>query len=367
MTTLPNRNHLATLSPPPTWSQHFAALGGLHDVVAEMLGVQEPATTTIASGAITPTRGALVVDTEGALASDDLTTITLNLPDGRWLSIQPAATGRTVVLKHAVGGSGQVKLYDNQDYSMDSASKWVILARQGTQWVELLRAPTPVNTQSTPQNATLRRERYACFADRKPCGTSGGASLAGAWQRRTLNTTLSNTIPWVSLSSDDTILLNPNTWYYAAVSSPVHAVGRCLLVTAGFDNLESGDGVHCVRYVIWQLRRVVGDRGVFLYRHSQRRVGALVHAECCLLWSWLSGIHDRRWWMAGRRNLYNGSLVGVIVMLYVHIVEGVVVQVDCNPREGFIPTSGRVCCGMLYDGTTVTPRATCAANAFCSP
>ena len=42
MTNLPNRDALATTSPAPTWTAHFGALGGLYDIVAELMGTQAP-------------------------------------------------------------------------------------------------------------------------------------------------------------------------------------------------------------------------------------------------------------------------------------------------------------------------------------
>lgn len=140
MTGFPDRNHVAQLSPAPNWNQHLPALGGLYDILAELLGSQAPEAVTIVAGVITPARGSVLVDTEAAAASDDLATIvTTNLPEGRLLLLRPAANGRTVVVKHQAGGAGQIKLVGSADLSLDSIDKWVLLERTGADWRELVR------------------------------------------------------------------------------------------------------------------------------------------------------------------------------------------------------------------------------------
>jgi len=37
-------------------------------------------------------------------------------------------------------------------------------------------------------------------------------------------------------------------------------------------------------------------------------------------------------------------------MRYAKIENNEVVQVDCNPREGFVEVDDSICCGMLFDG-----------------
>lgn len=136
---LPNRAHVASLSPAPSWDEHLPALGGLYDVVAALAGVQTPEALTIAAGVITPSRGAGLVDTEGAAATDDLTNIhTDNLPDGWWLHLSIANSARVTVVKHAAGGSGQITLRDSLDLTL-KAGMWLVLRRDGAAWVEVER------------------------------------------------------------------------------------------------------------------------------------------------------------------------------------------------------------------------------------
>lgn len=37
-------------------------------------------------------------------------------------------------------------------------------------------------------------------------------------------------------------------------------------------------------------------------------------------------------------------------MRYAQIENNVVVQIDCNPRDGFIEVDDSVCCGVIFDG-----------------
>ena len=41
-------------------------------------------------------------------------------------------------------------------------------------------------------------------------------------------------------------------------------------------------------------------------------------------------------------------------MNYFKVKDGVVIQVICNPREGFTKTEENIVCGMLYDGKVFT-------------
>ena len=100
-------------------------------------------TLTIASGSITPTagQGQYSVDTEGAASTDDLANIVqTNLPDGSALLLKSVASARTVVLKHAAGGAGQLSLGDAADLSLIDPTMWVLFRRNGTQWDEVWRS-----------------------------------------------------------------------------------------------------------------------------------------------------------------------------------------------------------------------------------
>lgn len=95
---------------------------------------------TIAAGVITPTKACHVVDTEGAAATDDLTNIVqTNMPDGSLAILSSAAVGRTVVLKHAAGGAGQMTLQGSVDFPLAHPLSVIMLRRDGATWVEVNR------------------------------------------------------------------------------------------------------------------------------------------------------------------------------------------------------------------------------------
>lgn len=100
---------------------------------------------TISSGSITPTSAVMLVDTEGAASSDDLTNIAVtNMPDGRIISLKATASGRTVVVKHNAGGSGQITLADGVDLSLVDPEIYLVLRNAGgTTWKELFRSYGP--------------------------------------------------------------------------------------------------------------------------------------------------------------------------------------------------------------------------------
>lgn len=113
--------------------------------IRQLPGAMARSTLTIASGAVTPTRGVHDVDTEAAAAADDLTNIaTTNLPDGSLLRLHCVNAGRVVTVKHAAGGAGAVALAGSADFALDDTKKWVELQRSGADWVEIDRYPALV-------------------------------------------------------------------------------------------------------------------------------------------------------------------------------------------------------------------------------
>ncbi|MGE0650793.1 MAG: hypothetical protein AB7P12_03455, partial [Alphaproteobacteria bacterium] len=81
------------------------------------------------------------IDTEAAAASDDLTNIaTTYIRDGRWLLLRAADGARTVVVKNAATGAGQIHLADGAEFALDATDKWLLLARRGADWFEVVRS-----------------------------------------------------------------------------------------------------------------------------------------------------------------------------------------------------------------------------------
>ncbi len=98
---------------------------------------------TIASGVISPTKSNVVLDTEGAAASDDLVTIN-NGAAGRMITLTIANAARTVVLKHA---TGNLRIPGGADLTISSTDTKLQAIHNGTNWIVL----TAVNTRpATP-------------------------------------------------------------------------------------------------------------------------------------------------------------------------------------------------------------------------
>lgn len=138
---------------------------------------------TIASGSITPagSGGVIVIDTEAAAATDDLTNIvTTNYPDGSMLLIRNSNASRFVVVKHAAGGSGQMNLDQSGEYTLDDTKKWLLLQRRSADWHEVFRGPQrPLPVQSPIINGAMEVwQRGTTFA-----ALASGALAADRWKR----------------------------------------------------------------------------------------------------------------------------------------------------------------------------------------
>lgn len=102
---------------------------------------------TIATGSVTPasgSSGSLIIDTEAAAATDDLTNIAqTNFDDGSELLIRCASSARVVVIKNAAGGAGQFTLKTGGDFTLgDTARHWLLVKRTGALWQEVARYPS---------------------------------------------------------------------------------------------------------------------------------------------------------------------------------------------------------------------------------
>lgn len=115
------------------WIEYFEAKGD------SSLGGAAETTLTLVSGVATPTLGKHRIDTEGAAAADDLTHLAQSgLDDGRLLFIRSVSAGRVVTVKHLAGGTGEINLRLGADLVLDDPNKWLLLTRNGTQWVEVM-------------------------------------------------------------------------------------------------------------------------------------------------------------------------------------------------------------------------------------
>lgn len=121
-------------------------------VLKEMPGGSAEVELTIAAGSVTPAAsgGALFrIDTEANAATDDLTHIVqTNTRDGSLIILTNENTARTVVLKHAAGGAGQILLHGSADLSLSDTKTPVLLRRVGTSWSQVGLLPLSGGTVS---------------------------------------------------------------------------------------------------------------------------------------------------------------------------------------------------------------------------
>ena len=153
------------------------------------LSVGTDTTLTISAGAITITRSRHLVDTEAAVASDDLTDINGGA-EGDLLILSIVNSAR-VVVKH---NTAKIFLASQTDFSFSDTRQMLLLVHDGTRWCEV---QTPTSIVTTP---------YFRVEDVKAKNTAGGTSVVG-WQTRTLNTETQDTGNYASVASNQVTLL----------------------------------------------------------------------------------------------------------------------------------------------------------------
>ncbi|MBS0150466.1 MAG: hypothetical protein JSR31_05950 [Nitrospira sp.] len=143
MATLPALNYATDSA--RTEGEFKAAFEALLAGVKQIPGAAAPELAlTISGGAITPpgSGGILVVDTEAAASTDDLTNIVMtNYPDNATILVRNANASRSVVLRHASTGSGQMFLERGARMVLDDTLKYILLARRGNDLYEVCRGP----------------------------------------------------------------------------------------------------------------------------------------------------------------------------------------------------------------------------------
>lgn len=161
MSTLPAANYLTDSL--RTEGEVKASLEAWLSATKQIPGAaQVELTNTISGGAITPAGGGgvVVLDTESAAASDDLTNIvTTNYPDGACLLLRNSNAARTVIVKHASTGAGQIFLERSADYYLDDTKNRLLLQRRGADWYEVMRNPPRLAMPGTDKSSSFTATR----------------------------------------------------------------------------------------------------------------------------------------------------------------------------------------------------------------
>jgi hypothetical protein len=148
------------LSDPDVLEETFqGAIGDFLSAVLELPGAKATDILTIAAGIVAPTTGSMIVDTEAAAASDDLTNIVpvgISTWDGRHAWLRIADPARVVVLKHLAGGFGQIRLKRGADLTLDRTNAWVVFRYDHASgvWEEVL-SDSFLRVPSAVKNATF--------------------------------------------------------------------------------------------------------------------------------------------------------------------------------------------------------------------
>src|SRR5680860_96864 len=117
------------------------ALEDLNKQTKEMLGGEVESELTLVADTVTPTGATHSIDTQADAATDNLATLgQANHPEGRLLLLHCANAARSVVVKHAFGGTGQIMLSEAADLTLNDTTMWLLLIRTGTTWTEVLRS-----------------------------------------------------------------------------------------------------------------------------------------------------------------------------------------------------------------------------------
>lgn len=127
------------------WEDAFAAASDLSsflkaDGSVESTGAQtvnnlllNPSSTTeIISGSVAYVKNNMVIDTEGAAASDALTAIT-GASSGQFLFLRIAEATREITITHGTGANG-IRTWDEQDILLDDPKKEILLKFNGSYW-----------------------------------------------------------------------------------------------------------------------------------------------------------------------------------------------------------------------------------------
>ena len=127
-----------TNKPGPLAGAGLAAMEQDRIAKLELPGAQPPETLSILDGSISPTRAAVIVDTEGGAPADDLTVISTTLSDGTMLhegmelTIRAKDASRVITVKNSSAVNG-VLTADGKDVLL-GMDWWLTLRLESGSW-----------------------------------------------------------------------------------------------------------------------------------------------------------------------------------------------------------------------------------------
>lgn len=175
----------APLLHPTTEGAVQAAFQSLLRAAKQLPGGSAQAIETISSGVLNLDDGvstAIRVDTEAAASTDNLDRISLtNTYDGQFFLFYAFDTGRTVIVKHGLGGSGQLLTADGADASLDDTEKCILFQRRGSDLREVFRnfIKPPTTQTFTSGSGTYNRPTGCKWIRVTLQGGGGGGAGSG--------------------------------------------------------------------------------------------------------------------------------------------------------------------------------------------
>ena len=151
-----------------------AAFGAMYDFISENAMSSGRYAGAIATGSLTPTKGFVVVDTEGSAASDNLDNILPTTLGAKVVILRCANATRVVTVRHNQTGTGQITLRDGASAVLDSTFKTLILSynTSTTSWEEVWRS-WGLFTPQTADKSAARGELGLGTSAIVDTGTSG--------------------------------------------------------------------------------------------------------------------------------------------------------------------------------------------------
>lgn len=173
MANLPTKTHLTGST--ATEAQFQTAIGGLYDFVAQLVVGAPVESLVIASDKVTPTTTNVKIDTEAAIAADNLTNILATNLGQKTIYLRTTSSARVITIKHNQTGSGKIILADGADLVMDSTTFMIALSYDDATatWTEMWRN-FGVHTPSASSKASAISNLGLGTSATKDFGTASG-------------------------------------------------------------------------------------------------------------------------------------------------------------------------------------------------
>lgn len=199
MADLSDKTHLTSVS--TTEANFQDEIGRVWDVLNQLMSAGAPYTADLVSHSVTPTKAHMILDTETHAATDTLNNIVASSINQKTILVHIASSARAITLKHALGGSGQLKLRDAVDLTMSNVNQMICFYYDlaTTSWIEVWRNWGLYLPDATSLAAAKTALGLATAAF-QATGTSGAnvplMSTANTWSASQIISAVSTNTQW---------------------------------------------------------------------------------------------------------------------------------------------------------------------------